>query len=209
MNDPGGAPTTAVRRSLTQCLDDAPDDVVALIADGNAVDYGSLSDSAHYLAACLHRSGVDHGTRVGVLVAGAVDFAVAFCALERLGASIVLLDHSGMPDVLVDRLRRGDVERVLGHVGTEHVLDDVLVEADVTELPTIVAGDYSLTVVVDVVESRPVREIVFFEDDQGRAAVTALVAGLYAGATVARVPSIDSERRLTMHTRRSSEDEVR
>ncbi|SNS38567.1 AMP-binding protein [Rhodococcoides kyotonense] len=207
-----------VRPALSHLLDRVPADVVAV--DGE-LEYGALADAAHYLAECLGRAGVGRGSRVGVLVAGGAEFTVVLCALDSLGATVVLLRHTDMPHVVLDRMRRGDVAVVLGHVRTEHVLDDVLFEAAVVELPTVVADEYTLVAVSESASDERQREIVFFSGcgsdvrmcweslvkagaewassarvragstvtiDAGATgvkAVTALVAGLSVGATVA------------------------
>ncbi len=107
-------------------------------------DYGSLADAAHFLAELLGERGVDAGTRVGVLTSSAIDTTITLCALSRLEASAALVDVTASPSYIHGRLRSVGVEYLLADVDHELILDEILLEARIDDLPTVVAEEYAL-----------------------------------------------------------------
>lgn len=129
---------------LTHVLDDHPGDATAIEDPVETFDYGSLADAAHFLADSLGDVGVDAGTRVGVLTTGTIATTITLCALSRRGATAALVDTAALPSYVRGRLRSADIEFLLADLDAEQLLDDILIEGNIDELPTIVAETFTL-----------------------------------------------------------------
>ncbi|MEH1016183.1 AMP-binding protein [Micromonospora sp. CPCC 206060] len=128
----GAAATRPVLRTVPDLLDWRcelhPDRVAVEVHGVAALTFAEWSAGANRVAAALHRRGLRHGDRVG-LVFGARDwtqFAVAYCGVLRAGAVAVPLS---------ERLAPGQLQHALTHCAAGAVL-----YGGDTEVPATPAG---------------------------------------------------------------------
>jgi acyl-CoA synthetase (AMP-forming)/AMP-acid ligase II len=88
-------------------------DVQAVVGDGDAVTYAALDDGSRALSARLVADGVGKSGRVGLLLPGGVDWAVAAFAVTRIGAVLVPLSTLLRPSELLDQLRVAAVSHLV------------------------------------------------------------------------------------------------
>ena len=72
----------------------AAPDRIAIICDGEQIDYAGLNTRADRIAASLQRDGVVSGGVVAICAASAIDYAAVFIATLRTGAAIAPLSPS-------------------------------------------------------------------------------------------------------------------
>lgn len=95
---------------------------MALAFEGREFSLAELDALAEGMAAALHRSGVQPGSRVAVMSSNRPEFVVALRAIWRLGAAAVLLSPAW---------KRAEVSHALSLTGPTHAVGDhpVLAEA--------------------------------------------------------------------------------
>ncbi|GGE02388.1 4-coumarate--CoA ligase [Polymorphobacter glacialis] len=75
----------------------AAPDRIAIICDGEQIDYAGLNARADCIAASLQRDGVVSGGVVAICAASSIDYAAIFIATLRAGAAIAPLSPSATP----------------------------------------------------------------------------------------------------------------
>lgn len=143
--------TVAAGTYVSCALDRCPDDATAIKFCDGSIDYGSLADATHYLADRLQCSGVGADSRVGLFLGGGIEWIFALCALERLNATVVMLDVAELPSTTAHRVESAGVDLLVGHASVDDLLDDVMDEIGFGDLPAAVAEEYSLMRVAPVV----------------------------------------------------------
>jgi acyl-CoA synthetase (AMP-forming)/AMP-acid ligase II len=84
-----------------------------LVADADRLTYSEAESRSRALARGLLAQGVGKGSRVGILMPGGVDWAVAFFAVTRVGAIAVLLSTFQKTRELAWSLRHSDLSHLL------------------------------------------------------------------------------------------------
>ena len=84
-----------------------------LVTDDDALTYGELVGRTRAVAAKLIERGISRGSRVGLLAANSIDWAVVALALGRIGGVIVPLSTLLTPPELEANLRAAGVERLV------------------------------------------------------------------------------------------------
>jgi acyl-CoA synthetase (AMP-forming)/AMP-acid ligase II len=108
----------------------------AIVSDDGSLSYTALDDRSASLAGRLAASGVQKGSRVGLIMPNGRDWAVAALAVMRLGAALVPLSTLLRPPELLAQLRVSGVTHLLtvtSHRGRHYVDDLEDVAPGVTE----------------------------------------------------------------------------
>ncbi|MFA5882913.1 MAG: class I adenylate-forming enzyme family protein [Acidimicrobiia bacterium] len=84
-----------------------------VITASDRLTYRQAADRSALLARQLLAAGVGKGTRIGIVLPSGIDFAVAFLAVARIGATAMLFSSTYRPAELARGLRIGDVDTLI------------------------------------------------------------------------------------------------
>ncbi len=99
----------------------------AIITEDRSLSYAALDDSSASVAARLAATGVQKGSRVGLIMPNSLEWAIAAFAVMRIGAALVPLSTLLRPPELLAQLKVSSVTHLLTvatHRG-RHYLDDL------------------------------------------------------------------------------------